>query len=54
MYADIDCYDTFAEFIDTIGLTDRDVILSTRPVHQRFLEPLGLGVKTLFVESYGL
>ena len=50
---EIEEYDTFEQFAKEAQLGEKDLVLCGEHTYKQYVEPLSLGVQTLFREKYG-
>ncbi len=50
---EIEEYDTFERFAKEAQLGEKDLVLCGEHTYKQYVEPLSLGVQTLFREKYG-
>ena len=50
---EIEEYDTFGEYAELAGLSEKDIVLCGEHTYDKYVAPLNLGVQTLFREKYG-
>ena len=51
---EIEEYDTFEQFAKEAQLGEKDLVLCGEHTYKQYVEPLSLGVQTLFREKYGI
>ena len=50
---EISSFDTFREFCDDFAVGGDDVIVTIKPMYDKYIKPLGIDVPVLFFEDYG-